>query len=46
MISQNDIKTLTAEELIRSSNTTEDILDAIVQYCKSLEARIEALENA
>jgi hypothetical protein len=45
MISQEDIKTKTAEELVRSSQTTEQIIDAVIAYCKNLELRIESLEN-
>ncbi len=45
MISQNDIKTKTAEELIRSQETVESIIDVLVEYCKNLESRIEILEN-
>ena len=45
MISQEDIKTKTAEELVRSQQTVEEIVDAVVEYCKLLEQRIETLEN-
>jgi hypothetical protein len=45
MISQDDLKIKTAEELVRSQKTVEDIVDALVEYCKGLEARIEALEK-
>jgi hypothetical protein len=45
MILQDDLKIKTAEELIRSSQTTEDIIDAVIAYCKNLELRIESLEN-
>lgn len=45
MISQEDIKTKTAEDLVRSQQTVEEIVDAVVEYCKVLEQRIETLEN-
>lgn len=45
MTSQNDLQTKTAESLVRSAQTVEDIIDALVEYCKSLEARIQTLEN-
>ena len=45
MISQEDIKTKTAEQLVRSQQTVEEIVDAVVEYCKVLEQRIETLEN-
>ncbi len=45
MISQEDIKIKKAEELIRSGYSTEDIIDAVVEYCKTLETRIQVLEN-
>ena len=45
MISQDDLKIKTAEELVRSSQTTEQIIDAVIAYCKALEERIETLEH-
>ena len=41
----DDIKTRPALELIIEGQSTDIVLDAIVDYIKTLEQRIETLEN-
>jgi len=45
MITTEDLKTKTAYELIVQTESTDQVLDAMVDYIKTLEQRIETLEN-
>ena len=45
MITSEDLKTKTARELILETESIDKVLDAMVDYIKTLEQRIETLEN-
>lgn len=45
MITLEDLKTKTARELIMQNESIDEVLDAMIQYIKTLEQRIETLEN-
>ena len=45
MITAEDLKTKTARELILETEATDQVLDAMIDYIKTLEQRIETLEN-
>ena len=45
MITTEDLKTKTSRELILQTESTDQVLDAMVDYIKTLEQRIETLEN-
>jgi hypothetical protein len=45
MITPEDLKTKTARELIVQTESIDLVLDAIISYIKTLEQRIEKLEN-
>ena len=45
MITSEDFKTKTAQELISQTASMGEVLDAMVEYIKTLQQRIETLEN-
>jgi hypothetical protein len=45
MITSEDLKTKTARELIVENESIDEVLDGMVEYIKTLEQRIETLEN-
>jgi hypothetical protein len=45
MITPKDLKTKTARELIMQNESVDEVLDAMLDYIKTLEQRIETLEN-
>jgi hypothetical protein len=45
MITPEDLKTKTSRELIVQTESTDEVLDAMIDYIKTLEQRIEILEN-
>ena len=45
MITPEDLKTQTAYDLIVQTESIDQVLDAMLDYIKTLEQRIETLEN-
>jgi hypothetical protein len=45
MITSEDLKTKPSLELILETEAIDKVLDAVVDYIKTLEQRIETLEN-